>query len=254
MLDNIKLRIIVIVQARMGSTRLPGKILMEVLSKPLLSYEIERLRRLSIADEIIIATTDNPNDVPVVEFCHHEQVPLYRGSEDDVLERYFCAAKAFNADVVVRISGDCPLIDHRIVASVIQHYLDCYPKYSYVSNTIERTYPRGLDVEVFSFDALKKAAKEAVLPLEREHVTPFIYMHPDRFSLGSVVHDPDLSQHRWTVDMPEDFELISKIITALYPTKQDFSMEDVLALLKQHSEWPIINAHIQQKPLRTTKI
>jgi spore coat polysaccharide biosynthesis protein SpsF len=250
MLDNIKLRIILIVQARMGSTRLPGKILREVLDKPLLAYEIERLRRVSKVDEVVIATTKNPSDKPVVDFCQHEQVPIFRGSEEDVLDRFFRAAKAFSADVVVRVSGDCPLIDHNIVDEVIQFYLDHYPEYTYVSNTLERTYPRGLDVEVFSFEALKKTAKEAVKPEEREHVTPYIYGYPDRFALGSVIHSPDLSGHRWTVDTEEDFELIDKLLRVLYPVKPDFTMEDVLGQLDDHPEWASINAHIQQKPLR----
>lgn len=249
MLNNIKLRIILIVQARMGSSRLPGKILREVLDKPLLAYEIERLRCVSKADEVVIATTENPIDQAVVDFCHHEQVPIFRGSEEDVLDRYYCAAKAFNADVIVRVSGDCPLIDPNVVDQVIQYYLDHYPDYSYVSNTLERTFPRGMDVEVFTFDALMKAAKEASLPEEREHVTPYLYCHPDLFDIGSIVQVSDRSNNRWTVDTEEDFQLIDKIIRGLYPIKPNFTMEDILDILKIHPDWKAINAHIPQKPL-----
>lgn len=249
MANNNKLRTILIVQARMGSTRLPGKILKEILEKPLLSYQLERLRKVKKADVVVIATTTNPSDHAVVDFCHLEQIPLFRGSEDDVLDRYFQAAKSFGADVVVRVTGDCPLIDPKVIDQVIDFYIKNYPNYQYVTNTLERTFPRGLDVEVISFEALEKAAKEANLPREREHVTPYIYSHPDLFSLGSVTHISNESNHRWTVDTEEDFQLITKILTALYPTKPDFTMDDVLDLLKHHPEWSKINAHIEQKPL-----
>lgn len=244
-----KLRIILIVQARMGSTRLPGKIFKEILEKPLLAYELERLRKVKKANTIVIATTNKPIDNAVVDFCHMEQVPLFRGSEDDVLDRYYQAAKSFDADVVVRVTGDCPLIDPKIIDETIDFYLKTYPNYDYVTNTLERTYPRGLDVEVFSFDALKKAAQDATLPAEREHVTPYIYTHPDLFSLGNITLTPNESHHRWTVDTEEDFLLISHILTALYPTNPDFHMHDVLNLLKQHPEWIRINANIKQKAL-----
>lgn len=250
MLNHIKLRIILIVQARMGSTRLPGKILKEVLEKPLLAYEVERLRRVRKADEIVIATTTNSIDQPVVDFCHLEQVPLYRGSEEDVLDRYYQAAKAFSADVIVRVSGDCPLIDPEVIDCVIEFYLKHYPQYQYVSNTIERTYPRGMDVEVFSFDALEKAAKEAKRPEEREHVTPYFYENPDLFSLGKVIHSPNESVHRWTVDTSEDLQLISNLIEALYPNKPNFGMIDILNQFKEHPDWMAINAQVKQKPLR----
>lgn len=249
MANNHKLRIILIVQARMGSTRLPGKIFKEILEKPLLYYEIERLRQVKKVDAIVIATTINPIDHAVVDFCHLEQIPLYRGSEEDVLDRFYQAAKSFSADVIVRVTGDCPLIDPKIIDAVIDCYLQSYPNFQYVSNTLHRSYPRGLDVEVFSFDALKKAAKEAILPSEREHVTPYIYSHPKEFALENVVHTPNESNHRWTVDTDEDFELISRILSVLYPIKPNFDMNDVLNLLRKYPEWKKINAHIQQKTI-----
>lgn len=247
MFHDIKLRTIVILQARMGSTRLPEKIFKDVLEKPLLAYELERLRRVKNADAVVIATTTNPIDQPIVDFCRLEQVPLFRGSEENVLDRYYQAAKFFSADVIVRICGDCPLIDPQVVEDVISFYKRNYPKFQYVSNTLERTFPRGMDVEVFSFEALENAANLAERAEEREHVTPYIYRHPELFSLGNFAHLANESHHRWTVDTDEDFQLISKIITALYPQKTDFTLNDILDLFKIHPDWLAINAHIQQK-------
>ena len=238
---------LVIVQARMGSTRLPGKVLEEVMEKPLLSYLVERLRRLKSTQNIVIATTTNPNDQAIVDFCHFEEVPLHRGSEENVLERYYQAAKNFETDTVVRITADCPLIDPLVVDKVINYYSENFPAYDYVSNSITRTFPRGMDVEVFSFKSLEAAHKEASLAEEKEHVTPFIYRRPNRFKIGSYVYPMNESQYRWTVDTAEDFELVSKILEALYPMKKEFTLEDILALLKKHPEWSNINAHIKQK-------
>lgn len=242
-------RIVIILQARMGSTRLPGKILKQVLNRPLLSYQLERLRRATKADAVLTATTTARQDDQVVRLCEQENTPVYRGSEEDVLGRYYQAAKSSHADIIVRVTGDCPLIDSTVVDQVIQYFLDRWPDCDYASNSLERTFPRGLDVEVFSFRALERAAKEAKLPEEREHVTPYFYGHPGLFKVGSVVQSSDLSHHRWTVDTPEDLDLITRVITALYPKKPAFSTEDVLELFKEHPDWLAINAHIKQKTL-----
>lgn len=248
------MKIVLIVQARMTSTRLPGKILKEMLGKPLLGYQVEQLRRVRQADALWIATTDaeqgNPQtSQPIVDFCEQWGVPYVRGSETDVLSRYHQAAQAAQADVVVRLTSDCPIIDPAVVDRVIEAYRADPQAYDYVSNTLERTYPRGMDTEVFSFAALETAHREAMLPHEREHVTPFFYTQPERFRLGNVAHPVDESQHRWTVDTPEDFALISRIIEALYPEKQSFAMQDVLTLLAQHPDWTELNAHVEQKKL-----
>lgn len=265
-----KLRVVIIVQARMGAHRLPGKPLKQVLGVPLLGYQIERLRRVTAADAIVIATTTNPLDQPIVDFCNQEQIPFYRGSEEDVLDRYVKAAHSFAADVVVRITADCPLIDPAVVDQVITYYLDHYPDYDYVSNTLDLdsgskdcvnlpssiaasrsklTYPRGMDVEVFSAKSLQEADLNGVLPEEREHVTVYIYRHPESFNLGCVTLEPNESRHRWCVDTQEDLTLITKIIEALYPVNPEFTLQDILDLLKQHPTWPLINAHVQQKKL-----
>lgn len=242
--------IVLIVQARMGSTRLPGKVLKEVLGKSLLEFQIERLLRVRFADNIVIATTTERADQPVVELCSMLAVPVYRGEQENVLRRYQEAAHFAAAEVIVRLSADCPLIDPAVIDQAIRFYLDHYPKYDYVSNTQIRTFPRGMDVEVFSRKALEEAALHAQKPFEKEHVTPYIYQHPDRFTLGNFVGPKDFSSLRLTVDTQEDFTLIKKILEELYPVHPKFTLEDILELMIQkHPEWQMINQQIKQKEL-----
>ena len=241
------MKTVIVVQARITSTRLPGKVLKTILEKPLLEYQIERLRRVSLADEVVIATTINDTDEPIVELCKRLNVPYYRGSEEDVLSRYYEAAVEHNADVVVRVTSDCPVIDSNVINDVIDHYLQNYPHYDYVSNCQKRTYPRGMDTEVFSFSSLDQAFREAADQPDREHVTPYIYMNPQRYQIGEVCYPQDQSQHRWTVDTQEDFELIRRIIEALYPNDPQFNLETALNLLEKHPDWRLLNTHIEQK-------
>lgn len=241
------MKVVTIVQARMTSTRLPGKVLKPVLGKPLLEYQIERLQRVKFADEIVIATTTNATDDPIVELCDRLSVPYFRGSEADVLARYHGAATAHYADVVVRVTSDCPLIDPKVIDRTIQYYLDFQDEFDYVANCLKRTYPRGMDTEVFSFTALNEVFLEATAQPDREHVTPFIHRQPTRYNLGHVLYAKDCSQYRWTVDTPEDFELIQNILEAIYPENSEFSLEDCLQLLDRHPKWSKINAHIEQK-------
>lgn len=244
-----KQKVVVILQARMGATRLPGKPLKKVLDRALLSYQLERLRRAKDVDQIVVATTIKPADDQIVDLCRKEGIPYFRGNEDDVLDRYYQAAKQYGADIVVRVTGDCPLIDPVEVDRVITYFIAHQPGCDYASNSLHRTYPRGLDVEVFSFKQLENIHSLAKTPSEREHVTPYFYLHPERFVLGSVENMTDLSHHRWTVDTPEDFDLISRIITALYPVKPRFGMQDILDLLHLHPDWIKINSNIIQKSL-----
>ena len=237
----------IIVQARMTSTRLPGKVLLPVMEKPLLEYQIERLRRVRKADEIIIATTTNETDQPIVDLCKRLEVKTFRGSEEDVLSRYFGAAHENKIDVVVRVTSDCPLIDPTVVDEVIQKYQGHSAVCDYVSNTLERTFPRGMDTEVFSFELLREVNLEARKHHEREHVTPYIYQNPQRFKLVNVAYTLKTSRHRWTVDTQEDFELIKRILEAIYPMNRVFRLEDVLALMDAHPKWFELNASIEQK-------
>lgn len=237
---------VIIVQARMTSTRLPGKVLMSVLGQSLLAYEIERLRRCQLADSLMVATTNNATDDPIVALCKTLAVPVFRGSESDVLSRYYGAAQQANAQTVVRVTADCPLIDPSVIDRIINHFQTAKEALDYASNTLARTFPRGLDAEVFSLAALAIAHTEATEAAHREHVTPFFYQQPSRFKLASIEALENYSQHRWTVDTPEDFELIQRILEALYPQNQHFTTQDVLAVLEKNRDWAQLNAHIEQ--------
>jgi spore coat polysaccharide biosynthesis protein SpsF len=246
------MRIEVFVQARMGSTRLPGKVMMPVLGKPLLEYLIERLQQIKEANAFAILTTTQSEDDMIVNFCQKKGVACYRGSEEDVLARYHQVALERHPDAIVRITADCPLIDPEIVDQVIKTYREAFPTYDYVSNGLERTYPRGLDTEVFSFQALDEAFKQAKDLAEREHVTPYIYRHSEKFHLKNVASPVHLDQHRWTVDTFEDFTLIRLILEHLYSSHPSFRLKDILHLIEQHPDWSQINVHIKQKQLPST--
>lgn len=241
------MRIVAIIQARMGSTRLPGKILKQVMGKPLLEYQIERIKRSSHIDEIVIATTVKEADLPIVELCKQLNVACFRGSEEDVLARYYGAAVQYDADVVVRLTSDCPIIDPAVIDRVISFFLE--HDVDYASNTLERTYPRGMDTEVLSFDVLKHAHLHAAGRAEREHVTPYIYMNKEQFRIGQLRYERNISQHRWTVDTSEDLELVSRIISSLYPVNPKFALKEIVALLEERPDWILLNAHVEQKKL-----
>ncbi|MFD0870997.1 3-deoxy-manno-octulosonate cytidylyltransferase [Chlamydia abortus] len=242
------MKVVAIIQARMNSSRLPGKILMKVLDKPLLEYQVDRLRRASLLDEIVIATTVGPKDDAVAEWAGRQALPCFRGPEYDVLARYAKAADLFGADAIVRLTADCPILDPRIVDQVVHAYKSLAPEVDYVSNILKRTFPRGMDTEIFSARALKQAHIAAERPYDREHVTPYLYNQPHLFRTAGVTYSADESRYRLTVDTPEDFQLIQRIIEVLYPTDPHFSLETVLELLRTHPEWAEINAHIEQAP------
>ncbi len=236
-----------IVQARMTSTRLPGKVLMPILGRPMLSLQLERMRRAKSLDGIVIATTTTAADEPIVALCAREAVPCFRGSEHDVLSRYAGAAQALGADTIVRITSDCPLMEPGLIDQAVGIFHAAHGQLDYVSNMLEPRFPYGLAVEVFSRDVLEQAHRDATQDAEREHVTPYIYWRPAQFRLQSITHSSDLSHHRWTVDTPEDFELVSRIFAALYPGNPEFDMQHVLQLLEDNPTWLDINQHIAQK-------
>lgn len=244
------MRVGIIIQARMTSTRLPGKVLMPVMGKPLLEYQIERLQRVLRADDIIIATTTKKSDQPIADLAERLGIKVFRGSEEDVLSRYFGAAQENCIDVVVRITSDCPLIDPVLVDDIIATYQNNSESCDYVSNCLIRTFPRGMDTEVFPFRLLEKAYWEANEQPYREHVTPYIYEDNQRFRLLNVAFQRDESHQRWTVDTPEDFILIERILETLYPINPLFELEEVLALMFIHPDWAEINSQIEQKKLR----
>lgn len=242
-------KVAIFVQARMRSTRLPGKVLKPILNRPLLDYLIERLSQVQRASELVILTSIKKEDDVIASFCQERHVLCYRGSEEDVLSRYYQAALERKPEAIVRITADCPLIDPEIVDQVIQNYVEAFPLYDYVSNSLKRTFPRGLDAEIFSFQALDQAFHEAKNQAEREHVTLYFYQHPELFRLKNIASPVNLSSHRWTVDTPEDFHLIQLIIENLYPSCPNFRLKDILELLDKHPEWSKINAHIEQKSI-----
>jgi spore coat polysaccharide biosynthesis protein SpsF len=239
------MKTVIIVQARMTSTRLPGKVLLPLADQPMLMRLVERLRRVKQADAIVIATTTNATDDPIATLCETLVVPCHRGSEHDVLSRYADAARLNAAQVVVRVTSDCPLIDPVLVDKLITIYAEggC----DYVSNMQPPTWPYGMAIEVFSAAALDDAHREATQDSEREHVTPFIYWHPERYRLRNIESPQNLSQQRWTVDTPEDYQLVRRLFETLYPENPHFTLADVLAMMEAHPDWMRINQHIQQK-------
>lgn len=239
--------VVCIIQARIGSTRLPGKVLIPIMGKPMLQQVVERVAKSRLIDKIIIATTHKPQDDPLAALCDASQWSYYRGSEDDVLDRYYQAAKQNHADVIVRITSDCPLIDPSVLDLVVATFLSTAPTVDYASNVVVRTYPRGLDTEVFSFNALERAWSDDKAPNWREHVTPYIHQQPGLFRLQHVVNPVDYSRYRLTVDTPADMALIQRIYEFFGETI--FTWRDVLNVLAEHPDWVQINADIEQKPL-----
>jgi spore coat polysaccharide biosynthesis protein SpsF len=240
------MKVVAILQARMGSTRLSGKVLLDLAGRTMLARVVRRVRRAPAVDEVVVATTAAPGDDPIVEECQRLEVACFRGSEPDVLDRYFRAAAAHQADVAVRITADCPLIDPGETGRVIRAFLDRKPDYA--SNILRRTYPRGLDTEVMTSATLARAWREATEPYQRTHVTPYVYQHPESFRLLAVTGEADLSAHRWTVDSPEDLELVRAVYRRM-DGGDAFSWHDVLRLTAEEPWLGELNRHVRQKQL-----
>jgi spore coat polysaccharide biosynthesis protein SpsF len=233
-----------IVQARTGSTRLPGKVLLPLLGEPVLVHVMRRVSRARLLDGAVVATTVEPGDDPIERLAAAEGWPLVRGSEQDLLDRYLLAARTHGADIVVRITSDCPLIDPELIDAVIAARRDTGADYA--SNTLPpRTYPRGLDVEAMTIAALETAGREDTDPASREHATPYLYRNPGRFRLQPVAGAADLSMHRWTLDTPEDLALIERIYERF--GRDDFGWMETLALLEAYPGWNELNRHVRQK-------
>lgn len=239
-----------VVQARMGSTRLPGKVMLDICGKPIIYHVIERLKQCKNVDEIIIATTILKQDEIIVEEASKNNVKFFRGSEEDVLSRYYHAARENSLDVIVRVTSDCPLIDPLIIDKVVDCFTtnECDMATNVSIDLSMRTFPRGLDVEVFSFESLEYAFKNANKKYQREHVTPYFYENSNRIIYYK--NDADLSEYRWTLDTDDDLKLISFIYKYLYRGKHNFYFRDVLKLLEEHQEMKNINAHVEQKKIR----
>ena len=228
------MKVICIIQARSGATRLPNKVLLKLQGKTVLEHVVNRTRKSKLISDVFVATTINFDDIAIVKKCSEIKTRVFCGSEDDVLDRYYQLAKLLQPDQIVRITADCPVIDFIIIDKVIENHLNS--DFDYSSNTLIPTYPDGLDVEIFSFQALKAAWKQASLLSEREHVTPYIIKNKNKFKLNNIENDVDLSKERWTLDEPKDYELIRSIYNSLYPDNAFFCMPDILNLLEQNPE------------------
>lgn len=236
---------VVVIQARVGSTRLPGKVLLPLEGKPVLARVIERVQAASGVDQIVVATTVSPQDDAIVRLCETLGVGCCRGSEDDVLDRYYQAALAVKADIVVRVTSDCPLFDPDLLSHMLAAF-KAQPGLQFMTNA---GYPRGLDVEIFDFATLARAWTEAKDPPEREHVTPYMYRVPGRFETAEYRAPQDLSAMRWTLDTEEDWDFIRRVYRALHREGEIFRRDAVFALLRRQPELSQINAHVRQKAL-----
>lgn len=229
------MKVVSIVQARRGSSRLPDKILLPLYGRELLLRMLERVQLASASGTVVVATTKNEEDNLIAWLCQREGIPCFRGSETDLLERHYLAAKDFSADLVVKIPSDCPLIDPDVIDQVIRFFLDHRNQYDYVSNLHPASFPDGNDVEIMTFAALKKAFREATRTFEREHTTPYIWENPRLFRIGNLRWRSGLDYsmtHRWTIDYWEDYDFISTIYDRLYPVNPNFGIPEILYLLK----------------------
>lgn len=265
-------RVIAIVQGRMGSSRLPGKILADISGQPMLSRVFIRTSRAATVTETIFATTTDSSDDPVAEYCDFSGIPFTRGNLHDVLDRYYQTAKAAKADVVVRITADCPVIDPALIDDAVNTLIGTSGigkwEFDFVANRLPppftRTYPIGLDVEVCTFTALETAWKEAKETFHREHVMPYLYegvelvpenrslstgTSPRGFKIAQLHHTTDFGDYRWTVDTPEDLEFMRQVF-AHFPDRDDFSWKDVLDLVHDNPELMKINAGVKHKTLK----
>lgn len=245
-----------IIQARCGSTRLPGKVLLDLEGKTVLEHVIERVKASKLIKDVVVATTIRKDDLRIVKLCANLGISVYCGSEDDVLDRYYQTARLFKADHIVRITSDCPMIDPMIVDDVVSLHL--HEKADFTSNTINVTYPNGLDAEVFTFISLKKAWKNAYLASEREHVTPYMWKNP-AFKRVNLECKENLSQKRWTLDNPEDYNFIMIIYKNIYNKNPLFGMKEILEFISQNPEIEKMNQHITRnegylKSLKEDKI
>ncbi len=240
------MKIVAIIQARMGSTRLPGKVLKDLGGDTVMARVLARVKRAATIGEVVVATSDTPRDDVIVAESRRLDTRVFRGDEKDVLDRYYRVAQLSKAEVVVRITADCPLIDWELVDETVKRFLDELPDYA--SNALVRTYPRGLDTEVFSLQALERAWRESSDPDQRVHVTPFIYQNPERFKVLAVKGEKDYSGLRWTLDTEQDLEFL-RAVYAKFPGRDDFRWSDVLSLLEREPHLSELNRNVVQKAL-----
>ena len=235
-----------IVFARMASTRLPSKVMINVQDKPILQQIIERVRRSEYIQKVVIATSSNPSDDQIVELSRSIGADVFRGSENDVLDRCFQAAKQFSIDPIVRITADDPFKDPDIIDQVIKAFVEARGRYDLVCNTLRPTFPEGLDVEVMSFHALREAWSNSTDPSEREHITQHMFKNPEKFQILNIENSENISNIRLTLDTPEDLKFVKIIYDALYPAKMDFTWKDVISYLRSRPELLEINKNVKK--------
>jgi spore coat polysaccharide biosynthesis protein SpsF len=244
------MKTVAIVQGRMASSRLPDKIMKDIAGKPMLAWVVDQASKAHRIDQVVVATTTDPSDDPVESFCHKRGTPCYRGSMLDVLDRFYQAAKLYQADTVVRFTADCPLLDPHLVDEVLRQFFE--KDADFAANRLPppftRTYPIGLDTEVASFAALERAWKEATARHDREHVMPYLYEVDGRFKVVRVEYEKDFGWMRWTVDTAADLELIRQVANRLQD-KPDFSWQDVLAIFEREPELAQINSNVQHRTM-----
>lgn len=237
--------ILAILQARMSSSRLPGKVMKDLLGEPMIFRQIMRIGGSRLVDGLVLATSSDPSDDPLEALGAKKGFPVFRGSLDDVLDRFYRSAQAFGPEHVVRLTGDCPLMDPKVLDEVIETHLK--GKNDYTSNILPPTFPDGLDCEVMTFRTLERTWKGAKLKSEREHVTPFIHNRPDLFRCGNFTNRRgDQSGLRWTVDEPEDFAFVEAVYRALFPGDPNFTTDDILTLLSRRPELGDLNSRFMR--------
>ena len=243
-------RVVAIVEARMSSSRLPGKVLMEMSGKPVLGHIVDRLKRSKKVDDVCIATTLNPACDALVDYCESIGVSYFRGSEDDVLDRVLKAAYYAEADIIVEICADCPVIDPEVIDELVELY--SHHKVDFVSNAIKRVHPLGLDAKVFSRDALLQVANSTDDPNDREHVSLYFYENPEKFKLFHLKDDRFLDEihYRLTLDTTDDFKMINAVYDALHQNNPKFGLQEVVDFLRENQQILEINSFVKQKPVR----
>ncbi len=241
------MKVVAIIQARMGSTRLPGKVLKDLGGETVLARVVKRTRRATLLDEVVVATSILSADDAIVRECEDLKVACFRGDELDVLDRYYRAAQKFAAEAIVRITSDCPLIDPELIDATVRSSLD--QEADYASNALVCTYPRGLDVEVFTADALGRAWSGAKEEYQRTHVTPYLYESPTSFKVVSIAGQADHSKYRWTLDTTEDLDLL-RAIYKHFGNRDSFRWVEVLNLMEAQPDLAALNSHVRQKTLR----
>jgi spore coat polysaccharide biosynthesis protein SpsF len=234
--------ILVILQARLSSKRLPGKVLKPVLGKPMLIRQIERIKKSTLIDKLVVATSNHNSDDAIAALCQENKIDCFRGDLDDVLGRFYECSQKYNPDHIIRLTGDCPLIDHKIIDETIKYHLD--NNFDYTSNVLKPHFPDGFDVEIFKYECLETAFKNAQLPSHREHVTQYIISRTDIYKIGNYADGSDFSDLRLTVDEQQDFDLIKIIYEKLYPHNPDFNLGDVIDLLDKEPLLKEINKGI----------